>query len=67
MGMYTPSFRVDGLTVNHRAKATTRTEPIEVEHSEKRKGSIFAENSRRKESVSGMTSNVTGERVICSP
>jgi hypothetical protein len=39
-------------------KATTGTE---VEHSEKTKGFNLAENSRRKESVSGMTSNVTGE------
>jgi hypothetical protein len=54
-------------SIDHMLMITSRPEnapvktPGEVPYNEKRKGSVFADLSRRKESVAALTENVTGE------
>jgi hypothetical protein len=54
-------------SIDHMLMITSRPEnapvktPGEVSYNEKRKGSVFADLSHRKESVAALTENVTGE------
>jgi len=64
--MYVLIARRHTLTVNYSSpKSQPHTEPIAVEHPEKaRKGSVFLDQSHRKESVAQLTENLTGECVV---
>jgi hypothetical protein len=67
LGMLTRSKTVLLSSIDHMLMITSRPQnfPVkpagEVPYNEKRKGSVFADLSRRKESVAALTENVTGE------
>jgi hypothetical protein len=67
LGVLTRGKAVLLSSIDHKLMITSSPEnapvktPGEVPYHEKRKGSVFADLSRRKESVAALTENVTGE------
>lgn len=65
LGLQQVLFRV--LHADQLSRVYSSPEPVESPHNEKRKGSIFADATRRKESIAALTENVTGEYVNPPP
>jgi hypothetical protein len=67
LGVLTRGMTVHLSSIDYMLMIISRPEsvpvktPGEVPYNEKRKGSVFADLSRRKESVAALTENVTGE------